>query len=219
MDGFSQGFTAQYRASLLEVTIRQVNLSDEVGDLPWQADLERSTLIFGLHRRFPAHLVGTAATDGSFLWSWHNPHVELRTPEVAQRLRTEGMRRRIPELDATHLVVTDDGLHQIGVVAAGLLDASGYYAGHHEHGVALFALDDERLRRVTPDGLLRAITRLVETPVGAHRPVIESWLRSSGRTHVASGPNRLTVTIEQAQLFIEFDDHGRLTRVDQHDDR
>lgn len=200
-------------------TLKQLTLGDLIGDSRWQADLDAGTIRFGSGEAHPIQVLGTEShSDRTWLWSWANTVSDLppAVTRAAERLRSLGQSRGIPELSTRKLSIGEASGHTLSMIASGALAAGSYYRGPYEGGAAFFLLLDyprpEQLDR-SALRLIRAVELVISQFELDHRAVI-AGLAEDLRLPFTAGPNAILITSPAGEVAaFELDPQGRVSRM------
>ncbi|GAB2610095.1 hypothetical protein GCM10027168_48800 [Streptomyces capparidis] len=217
---FSDPFLALARPTLAWVC-EQVDLFDSLvpnGVVSFDLD-EPSVTRSGITLR--AHVLGTYALDGTWMWAWANERFR-DTPAAARsrRLRELGEREGVPELtepmpDLGHFPDPRLAADHLLLACLGLLDArGGVICAVSERGRLFLAVDDPAVPRARPrasasPAALRNGAALLPGP--ALKPV-QGWFARHG-VEPAYGPGRVTGTLECGDRVVVELDGERVARV------
>jgi hypothetical protein len=201
----------------------QLNLVEVVSTGDWSFELQRCIVTFKTDREarpVPAQILGTEAYGaGTWLWGWANTASGLPQPSLraATRLRRYGEDHGISELTDPTLSLDQAGGHTLSMVAAGLLDAPGYYRCPYEGGALFVLLEDPAVYCAPELPAVRLATALPQL-LGQIEPedlraAIEGWCTRLG---LATEPRTggLTVRSDRGdEIEMDFDRLGRLTQI------
>lgn len=199
---------------------RQLHLQDLLGEADWLLDQDAGTITFGGGEPWPAQVLGTESdADASWLWAWANPSVPAALTSDARAVMAYGASNGIDQFGEAK--VKTGGIlsgETFAMIAAGLLDADGYYRGPFDGGAVfvILRLPADVPRQVHGDGL-RAVRTLsyapLALPIGLTRGSLERYLAWIGLTVDPSGQSLVARDAAGQSVTIEFDRHGRMGRL------
>ncbi|WP_059005636.1 DUF6882 domain-containing protein [Streptomyces specialis] len=169
-----------------------------------------------------AHMIGTYALDGTWLWAWGNEHYE-DTPAAARarELREIGERAGVPELTDAMLDFTPFHNPRLAadhmlIACIGLLDGlGGTICAFSERGRMFMVVDDPAVPRAEPrprrlERGLRNGAALLPGP--ALKPV-QGWFRRHG-VEPEYGPGRVAGTLASGDRLVVGIEGDEVTGVE-----
>lgn len=169
-----------------------------------------------------AHLLGTYALDGTWLWSWANDSFgDIPGVVRARELRELGERENIPEL--TESLLDFNGFpnprlaaDHLLLICMGLLDARGGMATvfNDRGGRAFIAVDDDAIPRAEPRPrrLTHALTNGSALLPGIATDAVKGWFRRHGAT-LELGPQHARGVLKSGDIVTLGLEAGQVTSV------
>jgi hypothetical protein len=196
---------------------RQLRFAELVGDRDWVLDQDVGQLRLGDDLAFAAQILGTTSwSEGTWRWSWANPSIVETLTQRARDVEAIGRERGVsmltsPDLD---LDAVGDG-HIVALIAAGLLDADGYYRGPHGAGEVYVLVEVPQIRERTDPSVVHGVSviseALLSLPIALTSAAVATYLRGRGLT-VSERGREVRVDGEDGASFA-FDRLGRLTEI------
>jgi hypothetical protein len=105
-----------------------------LGKADWNVHQDSGQIVFtvpaGMTATCPVQIIGTYNTaDGTWLWGWEHPSVELALQEHARRVREYGQRHGIDKLTTQKLRCSEAEAWEFTALACKLSEAQGGYRG------------------------------------------------------------------------------------------
>jgi len=220
---------------------KQIYLQAMYGQAGWSLDLGTGVLAFRKPHEEPQQLyvqvLGTQSDDsGTWLWAWANeaqsfaPHLLA----AAEELRAHGVRHGVRELTAGEITcdARTNG-DSIAAVASGVCRAGRTFRASYPRGALYLLIRDPRFKRPVSQPaprIVRAFPLFLKAHLhAAARPALLAYLqfyRMNVEEHGArvrawsEGAARNAIGAEAARgLIADFDDAGRLLRIEESFDR
>ena len=199
----------------------QQHAQEVLGDLPFEADLNRGTVSFGSELTARAELVGTEAADpGSWMWSWANPSgFDGHVTAAARNARGLGERDGIAELTQPQVPLDGSAVgYRLTVVTCGLAGGYAYYPAAAAPGTTAYLLLDHPALALPPVRLTRTITVLTALTASGQ---VRDWRRAL-RTYAAqrgleARPDDRGVELVhrggQGSIRVDLDQIGRVADI------
>ncbi|WP_326595014.1 DUF6882 domain-containing protein [Streptomyces sp. NBC_01803] len=150
-----------------------------------------------------AHMIGSYALDGTWLWAWGNDHYRDRPAAARSReLREIGERVGVPELteamlDFNHFPNPRLAADHMLLICVGLLDGLGGTSwAFSERGWMFMVVDDPAVPRAEPRpaGLARALRNGAALVPGPALKPVRGWFKRHG-VEPEYGPGRVAGTL------------------------
>ncbi|MWP62800.1 DUF6882 domain-containing protein [Gilliamella sp. Pas-s25] len=129
---------------------KQLNFYEIIGDSDWQIDIDQGVIHFGNDITFSIQLLGSfSLSSETWLWSWNNETSQLPMPVIEQALSLKhyGQENSIDLFTIGQCVATQEDLHKIGVITAGMFDTNGYYLANFGQGIALVTVKKSQVEQ------------------------------------------------------------------------
>jgi hypothetical protein len=197
---------------------KQNDLYEVIGDNAWNADLTAGTIAFGPDLVFPLQVLGTFShSSETWLWAWANTQSDLpaRLLAQAEQLRAYGQQHGIELLTASEFAATEHDLHIIGIIAAGMFGASGYYLANYGQGTMVVTVESELIDQVPKNDFARiphAFPQVITLFELNHRPAFIHYLTQKGYT-VTEAADTVSAAVDSGILTATFDNLGRLASL------
>lgn len=197
---------------------KQLKLSEVIGNKSWNADITLGEISFGDGLDFPMQLLGSFShSSGTWLWAWANEASNLPESLIAQSLELKkyGEENKIDLLTVSEFKAEKSDLHLIGMIAAGMFDASGYYMADYGQGILLVTIKSDSIdksRDDIPQSIPTVISRVISQLNVNHKNVLMNYLSIKGYD-IAEEGNKITGKKGGATIPAEFDEMGRLTKI------
>jgi hypothetical protein len=211
-----QSLLAQHVASSM---LKQLRLSEFLGQHNWDVDLVRGEVSFGPGRAFAIQVMGTESQgSGTWLWGWANEasHIPPQLLRCASTLRELGQREGIEELSLPEINLGDIDGHALAMVASGLCGSSAYYRGPYDGGALFFTVHGVPL----PEGAaspLEAINTMnaaiMQYPLD-HGLMVRSFLGQQGFQVIEQERSLLATAPGGSQITINLDAQGRIAGME-----
>jgi hypothetical protein len=189
-----------------------------IGDNSWNADLDAGTISFGPELVFPLQVLGTFShSSQTWLWAWANAQSDLPAGLLTQagQLRAYGQLHGIELLTASEFDATGQDLHVIGIIAAGMGGASGYYLANYGQGTMVVTVKSELIDRIPKNDFVRiphAFPQVIMQFELNHRPAFIHYLTQKGYS-VTETADTVSATVDFGTLTASFDHLGRLANL------
>ncbi len=200
---------------------RQLLLADLIGDLPWTYDLQTGMLSFGDRYQWNAEVLGTESEEtGTWLWAWANEASNIPPEQQAASLKLKalGEGHGIAELTEPMIPVDHADGHAFASIAVGEGLGKAYYRGPYEGGAAFLLITDEELQFQVDEPLQRILTVFPQVisamEIADHREALRGYLEHYGLEPEDDGDALFLRQQGQEMLRAEFDEHGRLTKME-----
>lgn len=129
---------------------RQENLSELIGDLVGEIDLENGTLTFSDDIKFDIQILGFFTEEfNQWSWAWDNENIGFDDEfiKAAREIYEIGAEYEIPEFTTPVFETKFDDCHIWAMTASALLDMDAYYAANVE-GLDIFvAIKSDSIKR------------------------------------------------------------------------
>jgi hypothetical protein len=197
---------------------KQTDLYEVIGDNAWNADMDAGTISFGPDLVFPLQVLGTFShSSETWRWAWANTQADLpaRLLAQAEQLRAYGEQHGIELLTVGEFDATDRDLHLIGIVAAGMFGASGYYLANYGPGTMVVTIKSELIDQVPKNDFARiphAFPQVITMFEMNHRPAFIQYLTQKGYS-VTETADTVSATVDFGTLTAIFDHLGRLASL------
>lgn len=198
--------------------MRQLDFADAVGTLDWNVDMRKGEIAFGGELVFPLQVIGTFAyNDETWLWAWANEKsgIAPALQEQALQLKAYGEQHAIDLLRQPTFDASKNDLYLIGLIAAGMFDASGYYLADYGPGVLVATVTDAKLEPADRNEHLEILTRLPQffsQYEVNHRKAFSDLVRSKGYTLDENGLH-LSAVKGSHTITASFDEASRLLQM------
>ena len=118
---------------------KQENLSELIGDLKGDLDLDKGILTFGEDMEFPIQVLGFYRDDlNQWSWAWDSEEIfGAELIEAAAEMRQAGIDAGIPEFSSPLIKADYDLCHTLAMATVGILDFDAHYAVN-EDGLDIF---------------------------------------------------------------------------------
>ncbi|MGK5533899.1 DUF6882 domain-containing protein [Streptomyces sp. URMC 129] len=169
-----------------------------------------------------AHMIGSYALDGTWLWAWGNEHYRDRPIGARSReLREIGERAGVPELtepmlDLNHFPDPRLAADHLLIMCIGLLDArGGTIHAFSERGRMFNVVDDPAVPRAEPrpEGLARALRNGAALLPGPALKPVQGWFRRHG-IEPQYGPGRVAGTLPLGDRVVVTLDGEEVTGIE-----
>lgn len=200
---------------------KQSDLYEVIGDNAWNADMDTGTISFGPELVFPMQVLGTFShSSETWLWAWANAQSNLpaRLLSQAEQLRAYGEQHGIELLTASEFDATEKDLHLIGIIAAGMFGASGYYLANYGQGTMVVTVKSELIDQVPKNDFARipnAFPQVISAFEMNHRPAFIHYLTQKGYSVIETA-DTVSAVVDFGTLTATFDDLGRLANLQGH---
>jgi len=106
----------------------------QIGQAAWSVDQEQGTITFNSPKRIvataPVQVIGSYnSQDGTWLWSWNNPSLEVRLTEHARKVQAFGNEKGYAILTTPKLECPEEQCWELTALACMLAGAQGAYRG------------------------------------------------------------------------------------------
>jgi hypothetical protein len=210
-------YLEQYALTSLE---KQDKLALLLGDHTYVLDLDTGKIRFNDDIEFSYQVLGTES-DNSLIWLWawadeQTDELPVDLLQASRELRDWGLREGVEEFTHPSVDLHNADGHLISMIASGICRASCYHRDAYEGGSAFLLLYD-KLIDAQPffnlSRLSRCFLDLISRYEINHRNVLLSYLRTRGLSLIEKGSAITSELDTGEQLSAEFDNTGRLTRL------
>ncbi len=192
--------------------LRQMRLAAVLEDLDWAFDMDSGRITFAGPQdeedtaiSSPCQVLGTES-DGSRTWLWAWANHESQIPDQLLRasrlMRDYGIENSVFELSDPQLDLGRWDGHRLSLIAAGMLDAPGYYRGPYAGG-ALFVLLEEAF-------VAAPVERSVTTFASALPGFIMAFPDVDHRLAATGLASALKLATERSDVVVGVDGHATL---------
>lgn len=213
-------FATYFNQHVLFSMWKQTGFMERYGSLEWGYESKTGKLTFGRRIALQSEVLGTYSKDsGTWLWAWGNtysPMPDERT-RISRGLRQFGADKKIPELTAAELPVTQEmNHHLLALLATGLAKLPAYFVGNHEHGAVVLAVttpDCNPLPKPENVQVINHISSVIsQIPITSHRDAVVGFCTALKWQGEDNGPS-LIIRNPAAREAIEItlDSHQRIT--------
>lgn len=200
---------------------RQMLLADLIGDLPWAYDLQTGILSFGGDYQWKAEVLGTESEEtATWLWAWANEASNIAADQQAASLKLKalGEEHGIVELTERMIPLEHADGHAFASIAVGEGLGKAYYRGQYEGGAAFLLITDDDLQFQVNEPLQRILTVFPQVisawELPNHRKALRGYLQHYGIEPEDQDGALLLQEDGEVVLRAEFDEHGRLTKME-----
>lgn len=210
-----QALLEQYGGCSLD---KQHNLYEVIGEHNWDADLAAGTITFGEGKVFPLQVLGSFSHSAqNWLWAWDNTESAIPPAvlEEALQLKAFGEQHQIDLFTQGNFAATENDLHRIGMIAAGMFDDSAYYLADYGQGILLATIKGDTIDQAVRDNLARPLSvfpQLISFFEMNHKNTFINYITQIGYT-VEETPGGLTATWNGYTITATFDELFRLTQI------
>lgn len=129
---------------------RQENLSELIGDLEGELDLDTGILTFNEDIQFPVQILGFFTEDfNQWSWAWDNEDIgfDENFIESAKKIQEMGLKYNIKEFTTPVFETKFDDCHIWAMAACGILEMDAYYAVNMDNIDIFVAIKSDLIKR------------------------------------------------------------------------
>lgn len=129
---------------------RQENLSELIGDLEGELDLDTGILTFNEDIQFPVQILGFFTEDfNQWSWAWDNEDIgfDENFIESAKKIQEIGLEYNIKEFTTPVFETKFDDCHIWAMAACGILEMDAYYAVNMDNIDIFVAIKSDLIKR------------------------------------------------------------------------
>ncbi len=210
-------YLEQYALASLE---KQDKLALLLGEYTYSLDLDTGKIKFNDNLEFSLQVLGTES-DNTLIWLWawadeQTDEVPMDLLNASRELRDWGLREGVHEFTRPSVDLDKADGHVLSMIASGICRASCYHRDAYEGGSAFLLLYDKLIDAQPPFDLPRLSRRfldLISRYEINHRNALLSYLRIRGLPVADKGPMIATELDTGERLSAEFDNAGRLIKL------
>ena len=197
---------------------KQRHFADIVSDLSWNVDIQTGEFSFGDRFTFPFQILGTFShSSETWLWAWANERsgIPENLMQQALMLQKYGQDNGIDLLKNNQFNASKTNLHQIGLIALGMFNASGYYLANYGQGTMCVTIKSDKIDNSYENNHYFAMTvfqQLISLFEVNHRNALINYLQAKGY-EIKETDNTLTGSKDGKIIKAEFDNLFRLTKL------
>jgi len=195
-------------------------LSLLIGEHTYCLDLDAGKVRFNDFLETSFQVIGTESDNTLiWLWAWADEQTEdipAHLLQAARELRDWGLKKGVQEFTLPSIDLHKADGQVLSMIACELCNANCYFQDVYEGGSAYLLLFDKRIDSQPPFDLLRlsrSFLDLITRYELDHRKTILSYLRMKNLPFAETGPLITCELDSKERLSVEFDDAGRLTRL------
>ncbi len=210
-----QDLLEKYGAIVLE---KQLDFADLIGEYPWSVDMKKGEISFTEDLTFNFQIMGTFShSSETWLWAWANEQSGIPEPllEQALKLKKYGEEHNIDLLTLSDFDFSQEELHLMGTIAAGLFDNDAYYVADYGQGAMLVTINDDKIKNARKDSPQRVLTvfpQFISQFDVNHKNAFENYLMLKGY-EVYETENAVKASKNGNEITTEFDKLSRLTNL------
>ncbi|MDO5848733.1 MAG: hypothetical protein Q4P18_04300 [Methanobrevibacter sp.] len=206
---------------------RQENLSELIGDLVGELDLDSGVLKFNDEIEFPVQLLGFYKEFGSnedlsedepvgqWSWCWDNDDIGFDESliELAMKIKEIGDEFSIKEFNTPVFQTTFNNCHIWAMAAAGVLDLDAYYAARVENIDVFVGIKSDLIKRNDSVEKFRNTYATFQKNFNVFpRLTFEGYTKLKG--YIYKGRDEFSVAkIGDDRIIAGFTDRGNLTHI------
>jgi hypothetical protein len=199
---------------------KQDKLALLVGEHSYGLDLDAGKIRFNDTLEISFQVLGTES-DNTLIWLWawadeQTEEIPVDLLRASRELRDWGSKKGLQEFTLPSVDLHKADGHVLSLIACELCNAGSYFRDAYEGGSAYLLLFDKRIDAQISFDLSRLSRRFVDLITRhelSHRKALVSYLRKKGLPLEETGP-AITCELDSGErLSAEFDDAGRLTRL------
>lgn len=197
---------------------KQLDFGEVIGNNNWNVDMAQGTINFGHNLTFPMQVLGTIShSSQTWLWAWANTKSGLSESIIRQSLQLKkyGEDNGIDLLRNDTFSLSKDELHQIGSIASGMFNSSGYYIADYGQGAMVVTIKSsivDKARTENHHRILTVFPQLISQFDINHKNALKNYLVAKGYS-VTETVNTLTGNKNGNSITGEFDELSRMKNL------
>lgn len=195
---------------------RQENLSELIGDLEGELDLETGILKFSEDIEFPVQFLGLYNEQfNQWSWCWDNEDIgfDENLVESANKIKEIGEKFSIPEFNTPIIPGNFDLCHVLAMTASSLLDMDAYYAAHVDDFDVFVAIKSDLIIRNDSIEKFRDTYNTFQKNFNVFpKLAFEGYTKLKG--YIFKGKEEFSVAkIGEGRIIAGFTERGNLTHI------
>lgn len=214
----SEGFKRLAHRHLPIGIEKQTAFAEKVDGSAFEMHVQDNRLSFANGTECEVQLIGSASTNGTWLWSWANEDSQLPPGclTLASQIRQIGERDRIEEFTTPLIPLSQIDPMLLGFVVCGVADADMLFWANYEHGSSLLVGSCEAARSGWSNEPQRIATLIMQSlnygEFLDHRLLAKELLEQKGY-EIEESADRIDANSSALKVGIDFDDIGRIVNL------